>query len=181
MFCPKCGYKNPDDARFCGKCGEMLPAPDEVLNDQNDEPLQPTEIMLGDVNDNAPAAVSDATERVFSKTAQQVEAPRVPETGNQDRGMEAAAATEGINSTPGSWRVPAAAQGDTGAQNTNSAHAQNPYYIPPAEVIPGGTPQKEDEIPENNTALIILIIVLITLIILVGIFAFAYMNGILDI
>ena len=181
MFCPKCGYNNPDDARFCGKCGEMLPAPDEVLNDQNDEPLQPTEIMLGDVNDNAPAAVSDATERVFSKTAQQVEAPRVPETGNQDRGMEAAAATEGINSNPGTWRVPAAEQSDTGAQNTNSAHAQNPYYIPPATVISDRTPQKEDEIPENNTALIILIIVLITLIILVGIFAFAYMNGILDI
>lgn len=181
MFCPKCGYKNPDDARFCGKCGEMLPAPDEVLNDQNDEPLQPTEIMLGDVNDNAPAAVSDATERVFSKTAHQEEAPKVPEIGNQDRGMEAAAATEGINSNPGTWRVPAAEQSDTGAQNTNSAHAQNPYYIPPATVISDRTPQKEDEIPENNTALIILIIVLITLIILVGIFAFAYMNGILDI
>ena len=33
----------------------------------------------------------------------------------------------------------------------------------------------------NNTARIILIIVLVTLIILVGIFAFAYMKGILDI
>ena len=181
MFCPKCGYKNPDDARFCGKCGEMLPAPDEDFNGQDDEFTQPTEIMLGDVNDNAPAAVSDATERVFSKTAQQAEAPRVPETGNQESGTEATTATEGINSNPGTWRVPPAGQSDTGAQNINSAHAQNPYYIPPAEVMPSGPRQKEDEVPENNTALIILIIVLITLIILVGIFAFAYMNGILDI
>lgn len=181
MFCPKCGYKNPDDARFCGKCGEMLPAPDEDFNGQDDEFTQPTEIMLGDVNDNAPAAVSDATERVFSKTAQQAEAPRVPETGNQESGTEATTATEGINSAPGSWRVSPAGQSDTGAQNINSAPAQNPYYIPPASVISDGTRQKEVEVPENNTALIILIIVLITLIILVGIFAFAYMNGILDI
>jgi uncharacterized membrane protein YvbJ len=26
MFCPKCGEKNPEDARFCGKCGAPLPA-----------------------------------------------------------------------------------------------------------------------------------------------------------
>ena len=45
MFCPKCGYKNPDDARFCGKCGEMLPAPDEDFNGQDDEFTQPTEII----------------------------------------------------------------------------------------------------------------------------------------
>ena len=24
MFCPKCGSENPDDARFCGSCGESL-------------------------------------------------------------------------------------------------------------------------------------------------------------
>lgn len=24
MFCPKCGSQNPDDGRFCGKCGEGL-------------------------------------------------------------------------------------------------------------------------------------------------------------
>ena len=105
----------------------------------------------------------------------------MPEAGNQDSGTEATTATEGINSNPGTWRVPPAGQSDTGAQNINSAHAQNLYYIPPAEVMPSGPRQKEVEVPENNTALIILIIVLITLIILVGIFAFAYMNGILDI
>jgi len=33
MFCPKCGSENPDDARFCGNCGEAFtnaqrPVPD---------------------------------------------------------------------------------------------------------------------------------------------------------
>lgn len=26
MYCPHCGDKNPDDARFCGNCGKPLPA-----------------------------------------------------------------------------------------------------------------------------------------------------------
>lgn len=25
MYCPKCGEKNPDEARFCGNCGAPLP------------------------------------------------------------------------------------------------------------------------------------------------------------
>ena len=25
MFCPACGTKNPDDARFCASCGKPLP------------------------------------------------------------------------------------------------------------------------------------------------------------
>jgi ribosomal protein L40E len=27
MFCPKCGEKNPDDSRFCSKCGAALVIP----------------------------------------------------------------------------------------------------------------------------------------------------------
>jgi len=26
MFCPNCGETNPDEARFCGKCGRTMPA-----------------------------------------------------------------------------------------------------------------------------------------------------------
>jgi len=26
MFCPQCGEKNPDDSKFCSKCGEALTA-----------------------------------------------------------------------------------------------------------------------------------------------------------
>ncbi|MDD3626956.1 MAG: zinc-ribbon domain-containing protein, partial [bacterium] len=26
MFCPKCGYRNPDNAKFCMKCGIEIPA-----------------------------------------------------------------------------------------------------------------------------------------------------------
>lgn len=28
MFCARCGTENPDDARFCGKCGAASEAPD---------------------------------------------------------------------------------------------------------------------------------------------------------
>lgn len=31
MYCPACGEKNPDNARFCGSCSERLEAP--VLED----------------------------------------------------------------------------------------------------------------------------------------------------
>ena len=27
MYCPKCGQQNPDEARFCGKCGATMAAP----------------------------------------------------------------------------------------------------------------------------------------------------------
>lgn len=27
MFCPKCGHRNPDEAKFCGRCGESTVAP----------------------------------------------------------------------------------------------------------------------------------------------------------
>jgi uncharacterized membrane protein YvbJ len=26
MFCPKCGQQNPDEAKFCGKCGAAVSA-----------------------------------------------------------------------------------------------------------------------------------------------------------
>jgi zinc-ribbon domain len=25
MYCPKCGFENPDEARFCGKCASPMP------------------------------------------------------------------------------------------------------------------------------------------------------------
>jgi uncharacterized membrane protein YvbJ len=48
MFCPKCGDKNPDDARFCGSCGETLPGrtrdpivrPDDPPAQRPQEPLR---------------------------------------------------------------------------------------------------------------------------------------------
>ncbi len=29
MFCPKCAEANPDDAKFCGKCGNEMPTASE--------------------------------------------------------------------------------------------------------------------------------------------------------
>ncbi len=35
MFCPKCGTKNPDDGRFCRKCGTNLGNVSTALSDNN--------------------------------------------------------------------------------------------------------------------------------------------------
>ena len=32
MYCPKCGYKNPDEAVYCMKCGKRIPVSDEALD-----------------------------------------------------------------------------------------------------------------------------------------------------
>lgn len=38
MFCPKCGFKNNEDAVFCGQCGNPLggvePTPNQMVNNQ---------------------------------------------------------------------------------------------------------------------------------------------------
>lgn len=127
MFCPNCGNENPDDARFCGKCGTPLPVMEE-------------------------------------------------EHRNQDKEATPAADTVKMISNTESWKVEPANQS---IRDADPAPGRNPYYIPPATVLPK-TGSQEEEAAENNTALIIIIIVLITLIILVGIFAFAYMRGYID-
>ena len=30
MKCPKCNFDNPEDTRFCGKCGTQLPLSEEI-------------------------------------------------------------------------------------------------------------------------------------------------------
>lgn len=41
MYCPKCGEKNPDDARFCGSCG--APIPTSVAEAEKGREVEPTE------------------------------------------------------------------------------------------------------------------------------------------
>jgi hypothetical protein len=42
MYCPSCGQKNPDDARFCANCGK--PLPNMQANPQSEaQPVQPAE------------------------------------------------------------------------------------------------------------------------------------------
>lgn len=38
MFCSKCGAPNPDDAAFCGKCGNQLSNSSSVIPSQQSQP-----------------------------------------------------------------------------------------------------------------------------------------------
>lgn len=178
MFCPNCGKKNPDDAKYCGKCGKPLPVYDEKPINQEDEVEYPKEIT--------PENAGEVTERVFSKTDQEGPLHRsyvkekpaesfepTGDIGTPETGTSANNGNMGSNPEP--WKVRPASQS---TQKVNSSPGKNQYYIPPATVIPESS--EEVDASENNTALIITIIILITLIILVGIFAIAYMRGYID-
>ena len=38
MFCPACGAENPDNAKFCGKCSQRLPAAAPTQQPEQEEP-----------------------------------------------------------------------------------------------------------------------------------------------
>lgn len=37
IFCPNCGHKNDDDAKFCDNCGENLQESKNVIKDKLDK------------------------------------------------------------------------------------------------------------------------------------------------
>jgi uncharacterized membrane protein YvbJ len=42
MFCPKCGQQNPDEAKFCGKCGAAVSAAAQPQPQPQPQPFQNT-------------------------------------------------------------------------------------------------------------------------------------------
>lgn len=49
MFCPKCGTRNPDHAKYCFKCGSSFP--NVKKSNINDEKLKPLEEGLNKTKD----------------------------------------------------------------------------------------------------------------------------------
>jgi hypothetical protein len=41
VYCPECGYNNPESARFCAKCGAALVVPEEGETTEAFAPLEP--------------------------------------------------------------------------------------------------------------------------------------------
>lgn len=63
MFCPSCGTKIPDNAKFCGACGKIIPVQPAQRADNNNQPMQ-TEApaaQVAPVAQVAPAAQSAQT------------------------------------------------------------------------------------------------------------------------
>jgi uncharacterized membrane protein YvbJ len=45
MFCPKCGQQNPDEAKFCGKCGAAVSVAPAVPGRPSPEPPKDTGVI----------------------------------------------------------------------------------------------------------------------------------------
>jgi len=52
IYCPECGYNNPESARFCAKCGAALVVPEEGEQTQTFAVAEPGDKLdtLGDLN-----------------------------------------------------------------------------------------------------------------------------------
>jgi FHA domain/zinc-ribbon domain len=45
VYCPECGYSNPESARFCAKCGAALVVPEEGETTEAFTPPEPAESL----------------------------------------------------------------------------------------------------------------------------------------
>lgn len=46
MFCTQCGARNPDDAHFCGKCGNAIPQHDDVSEAAGTQTTDPSSVTI---------------------------------------------------------------------------------------------------------------------------------------
>ena len=59
VYCPECGFQNPEAANYCAKCGALLHAPESVEMTQTFSPEEGAEVLdaLGDIGVQGPALV----------------------------------------------------------------------------------------------------------------------------
>jgi len=76
MYCPKCGTKLPDVAKFCTKCGRPLPKPAEPTREALVKPLP--QVELPPTAPSIVEAVSPGVEPVRPSPAEQMEAAPPP-------------------------------------------------------------------------------------------------------
>jgi hypothetical protein len=59
VYCPECGFQNPEAANYCAKCGALLHSPESGEMTQTFSPEEGAEVLdaLGDIGVNGPALV----------------------------------------------------------------------------------------------------------------------------
>jgi hypothetical protein len=59
IYCPECGFQNPEAANYCAKCGALLHSPENVEMTQTFSPEEGAEVLdaLGDIGVQGPALV----------------------------------------------------------------------------------------------------------------------------
>jgi hypothetical protein len=59
VYCPECGFQNPEAANYCSKCGALLHAPESGEQTQTFSPAERDEVLetLGDIDVKGPALI----------------------------------------------------------------------------------------------------------------------------
>jgi hypothetical protein len=59
VYCPECGFQNPEAANYCAKCGALLHSPESGEMTQTFSPEEGAEVLdaLGDIGVQGPALV----------------------------------------------------------------------------------------------------------------------------
>jgi pSer/pThr/pTyr-binding forkhead associated (FHA) protein len=59
VYCPECGFQNPEAANYCSKCGALLHVPEAAEQTQTFSPEEGAEMLeaLDDIGVNGPALV----------------------------------------------------------------------------------------------------------------------------
>jgi FHA domain/zinc-ribbon domain len=59
VYCPECGFQNPEAANYCSKCGALLHKPESGEQTQTFSPEDRDELLerLGDIGTSGPALV----------------------------------------------------------------------------------------------------------------------------
>ncbi len=59
VYCPECGFQNPEAANYCSKCGALLHAPESGEQTQTFSPAVRDELLesLGELPDSGPALI----------------------------------------------------------------------------------------------------------------------------
>ena len=87
VYCPECGFQNPEAANYCAKCGALLHTPESGEQTQTFSPAVRDELLesLGELPETGPALIVRAgggrTGETFSPQGERTTIGRSPDCG----------------------------------------------------------------------------------------------------